>query len=349
MADVNTNKETTEQEKLKQIAAQMRANEYKGLSEEEIQKKEQQKEMRKKRNREILNDTLNILENGCYEKAGRAVNLNFSYEQIKSANVFLPDEIDSSRVGFTKYESEISGSCYENINNSKNCCTFSCKNTDAFSLAWERYQNCIKNGESDPGILVLNLASSTHPGGRVREGANAQEEDLCRKSSLLISLESEDAKKYYNYNNALKTHMGSDAIILSPNVEVVKDSASKPLSSPYKISVISCAAPMIRLGLEGMTEQKYKMMFYKRIQGILLVASAQKYRHLILGAFGCGVYGNDAAVVSDLFFKAITDFESCTLEDIAPFKSIDFAVLCPPDNDYNYKEFYRNFSLRTFK
>ncbi|MBQ5795100.1 MAG: DUF2263 domain-containing protein, partial [Kiritimatiellae bacterium] len=43
-------------------------------------------------------------------------------------------------------------------------------------------------------------------------GAKAQEEDLCRKSSLLLSLESKTAEAYYNYNRSLNTCMGSDAL-----------------------------------------------------------------------------------------------------------------------------------------
>ncbi|MCD8018518.1 MAG: TIGR02452 family protein, partial [Clostridiales bacterium] len=192
--------------------------------------------------------------------------------------------------------------------------------------------------------LVLNLASATRPGGRTREGASAQEEDLCRRTSLLLSLESEKAKKYYEYNNARKTRMGSDGILLSPNVEAIKDISSKVLSDPFQISVMSCAAPMVRMGLEGMSQQEYEKMLYQRIQGMLLVAASQHYRHLVLGAFGCGVYGNDAALVSDLFYRAIQEFTYAGLQSSQLFDSIDFAVLCRPGKDYNYREFCRNFS-----
>ncbi len=93
-----------------------------------------------------------------------------------------------------------------------------------------------------------------------------------------------------------------------------------------------------------MSQQEYEMMLYKRIYGMLLVAASQKYRHLILGAFGCGIFGNDAAVVSDLFNRAIRSFTYDGKSFSQLFASIDFAVLCKPDKDYNYREFYRNFA-----
>ncbi|MCD7843758.1 MAG: TIGR02452 family protein, partial [Clostridiales bacterium] len=82
----------------------------------------------------------------------------------------------------------------------------------------------------------------------------------------------------------------------------------------------------------------------RRIQGMLLVAASQGYRHLILGAFGCGVYGNDAALVSDLFARAIREFTYAGKGSGQLFDSIQFAVLCRPGKDYNYREFCRNFS-----
>lgn len=361
----------TEEEQLKQMAAQMRAAEYKGLSEAEIQEKERQKEMKRKKNIEILEDTLGILEKGSYSKDGQEIKLRFSKEQMQEAQVFLPDDIEALRAKNDCQAQDIH-------------CVYGCENTDALVLAQKKYQ-------TSSSILVLNMASATQPGGQTRKGASAQEEALCSRTSLLLSLESESAKKYYDYNvhesnepcadgvshrqrgtcspeavtcdrrigrmpvneraewlsnsarqnirydNLRKTHMGSDAIILSPYVEVIKDFSSETLAEPFPVSVMSCAAPMIRLGLEGMSQQEYEAMLYKRIEGMLLVAASQNYRHLILGAFGCGVFGNDAAVVSDLFAKAIRSSSQS-------FASIDFAVLCCPDKDYNYREFCRNFS-----
>ncbi|MCD7906190.1 MAG: TIGR02452 family protein [Clostridium sp.] len=333
MAEQETNKALSEEDRLKQMAAQMRAREYQGLSEEEIQERERQKEMRKKKNIAILEDTLAILEQGGYAKDGRDVHLTFSPEQLREIQVYLPEQLAS--LTDTEREKPQAQSA---------SCTFACENEDALVLAQKQYQALKNAGEPTPKVLVLNLASATRPGGQTRNGASAQEEDLCRRTSLLLSLESEGAKRYYDYNNARKTRMGSDGVLLSPNVEVVKDASSETLSEPFPISVMSCAAPMVRLGLEGMSQQEYEEMLYRRIQGMLLVAASQGYRHLILGAFGCGVYGNDAALVSDLFARAIRDSTFAGKGSGQFFDSIQFAVLCRPGKDYNYREFRRNFS-----
>ncbi|MCD8181051.1 MAG: TIGR02452 family protein [Firmicutes bacterium] len=320
----------SDEEKMKRLAAKMREAEYKGLSDAEIRERERQKAERTQRNIGILDDTLNILKAGGYQRDGQEVRLRLSPEKMRQIQVFLPSDIDSLRDSAKASENQAHGSS----------CIFGCENIDTLALAEKRYRDLKAQGISEPKILVLNMASSTRPGGRVRDGAAAQEEELCRRTSLLLSLESEEAKSYYEYNTALKTHMASDAVMMSANVEVIKDSASELLNEPFEIAVMSCAAPMVRLGLEGMSGDEYRDMLYKRICGMLLVAAAQGYRHLILGAFGCGVFGNDAAVVSDLFYRAFRE-----LSDRGHmFDSVDFAVLCRADNDRNYREFCRSFS-----
>ncbi|MCD7729175.1 MAG: TIGR02452 family protein [Clostridia bacterium] len=299
------------EEQLQSLAAKMRETEYKGLTEEEIRQRERQKQERRERNIHILNSTIDI----CSD--------SYNAGLMREAKVFLPDDI-------AKLKAELPDG------NKVTSCKYSCENIDTLVLAQRKYDS-LKREYVEPKILVLNMASATTPGGHTREGADAQEEELCRRTSLLLSLESEQAKSYYNYNNSLKTRMGSDGVLLSPYVEVIKDNSAKILLQPFPISVISCAAPMVRLGLEGMPQEQYENMLYKRIQGILVVAASQGYRHLILGAFGCGIYGNDAAIVSDLFDRAFKELP-CT------FESVDFAVLCRPDKDYNYRQFCRNFN-----
>ncbi len=73
MDEKKTERELSDMMRLKKLAAQMEEAEYLGLSEEEIQEKKRQKEMRRQRNIQILEDTLEILEKGSYIKEGREV------------------------------------------------------------------------------------------------------------------------------------------------------------------------------------------------------------------------------------------------------------------------------------
>jgi len=197
-------------------------------------------------------------------------------------------------------------------------------------------------------VLVLNLANPVNPGGGVRRGAQAQEEDLCRKSSLLLSLESPAARKYYEYNYRLHSNMGSDAIILNPNVEIIKDENGKLLEDSVVVSVMTCAAPVVLYGFEGLSEHEYEELLYKRITGMLTCAAYWGYKLLVLGAFGCGAFGNDAHLVSDIFYKALKEFEFNGMHEKDFFRRIEFAVLSRSEDQYNFREFYRNFSYDNF-
>ncbi|MCD7772165.1 MAG: TIGR02452 family protein [Oscillospiraceae bacterium] len=322
-------------EKMQELAEKMREAENKGLTEEEIKARDEEREKRRLENIRILEDTLDILEKGCYQKGSSEISLGFSMDEMKEARVYLPEDIraieKSAPVERYSTDRDISW-------------IFSCENEDALVLASRRYIEMKNAGDFSPKVMVLNLASATEPGGHTRKGAGAQEEDLCRRSSLLMSLESDNAKKYYDYNNSSKTHMGSDGIVMSHNVEVIKNRSCETLVKPFEITVMTCSAPMIRMGLEGMSQDEYEEMLGTRIRGMLTVAATEKYRHLILGAFGCGVYGNDAKTVAKLFHEAITAFSYAGKPAEALFDSIDFAVMCKPEKDYNYNEFCKYFS-----
>ena len=69
------------------------------------------------------------------------------------------------------------------------------------------------------------------------------------------------------------------------------------------------------------------------------------YRTLILGAWGCGAYGNDASVISDLFRRALNDLDYNGFKEKDLFSRIDFAVLDRMPAQFNYKQFKRNFGI----
>ena len=209
---------------------------------------------------QAFEETMKILKQGYYEKDGRKIQLKLSAKQREEIQVYLPDDVKNicNKTDFKPTVAESDG------------CIHTCENIDSYALARKRI------GEGVAKVLVLNLASPVHPGGGVRRGARAQEEDLCRKSSLLLSLESKTASKYYEYNKSLHSFMGSDALMLTPSVEIIKDENGMLLDETIIVSVLTCAAPKVSGGKEGMSETAYRQLVYNRIVGTV------SYTHLTL-------------------------------------------------------------------
>jgi len=285
----------------------------------------------------MLSDTLKILKQGWYNKNGKKIELKLSLREMEKIQVYLPEDVqrNANQKDFKP--------CY-----SMGRCGYDCENMDSFELA-RRCGNSFEFSKGkQPEILVLNFANPIYPGGGVRRGAMAQEESLCLKSSLLLSLESDQAKKYYEYNKSLNTSMGSDALMITPYVEIIKDEKGKLLDNTVVVSVLTCAAPMKTKDLEGMTQQEYEKMIYDRIMSMLKCVAYLKYDNLILDAWGCGNFGNDAHIISDLFYRVLKDFDYNGRSESSIFHRIQFAVLDRTKDQYNFKEFCRNFSYDNF-
>ena len=284
----------------------------------------------------MLEDTLDILDKGYYMIGERRVWLTLSREQMEAADVYFPEDIKSMSL-----EKDL-----QHVNQKRRC-GYSCENADSFSLARKRLEEYSSdfNKEGTKPILVLNLANAVNPGGGVRHGAKAQEEDLCRKSSLLVSLEGRNAFPYYRYNRERHSDLGSDAIVINPQVEIIKDEHGTLLPKTAVVAVMTCAAPRFRTGrVEGMPQTAYEAMMYGRITGMLKTAASLGYRYLVLGAFGCGAFHNDARVVSDLFYKALNEYECDGVRVSDLFRRVDFAVMDHSPEQYNFREFSRNFA-----
>lgn len=281
----------------------------------------------------ILQDTLQIINQGYYNKHHRKVILKLSKEQMAKTKVFLP--LDVAKISSSKDFPHIHQLGRMGVG---------CFNSDSFVLARKRTEGAaalLPLGHLP--VLVLNFANPVRPGRGVRTGAKAQEEDLCRASSLLVSLESEEAGSYYSYNKSQDSSWGSDAVMITPEVEIIKDEYGNLLDESVVVAVMTCAAPLTKQGLDAERGKQYEDMLFQRIMGMLKVAAYSGYQMLVLGAFGCGVYGNDAHLVSDLFYRALKEFRFDGMVAKDFFRRVDFAVWDHSPTQYNYKEFSRNF------
>lgn len=100
-------------------------------------------------------------------------------------------------------------------------------------------------------IAVLNFASATKPGGGVINGSSAQEESLCRCSTLYPTLDRRFLwQSYYDVNRAAGDVLHTDACIYSPGIVICKTDENFPERMPQEdwvtVDVISCAAPNLR-------------------------------------------------------------------------------------------------------
>lgn len=289
-------------------------------------------------NVDMLLDTLHVLKHGQYETNGKTVKLKLSAEEMKKAQVLLPDD-----VYFICRDANFEGT-YK-----LGRCSFDCTNEDTF-VAAQREDKIMASFQKNSGkpVLVLNFANPVNPGGGVRVGARAQEEDLCRKSSLLLSLEGKQALKYYGYNRKRNVYNSSDAMIFSPQVEVIRDKNGDLLDETMIAAVLTCAAPIVRTGEHCMEPEKYRNMVRQRIEGMLKCAAYFGYRYLVLGAWGCGVFGNDARMMSDLFFEVLKQMDYHGFDEKDLFDRIHFAVLDRSEEQKKFKEFYRNFGAEHY-
>lgn len=170
----------------------------------------------------------------------------------------------------------------------------------------------------DKKVGVLNFASATNPGGGVTKGANAQEESLCRVSTLYDCLNSQVVMDgFYNPNRESGDSLHTDTCIYTPDVAIIKNDRAVPLDKPVYVDVISCSAPNLRdkpsndynpgdKTRVNINDEELLELHIKRINQIFRVAIDNNIDILIVGAFGCGAFKNNPRIVAKAF-KVITD------------------------------------------
>lgn len=172
-------------------------------------------------------------------------------------------------------------------------------------------------------VCCLNFASAKHPGGGFLSGAEAQEESLARSSGLYPCIRQMDG--YYRSNHACGTALYTDHMIYSPNVHVIRDDTGRLLDKPLLVSFIT--APAVNAGVvkerEPSNIRQILPTMGRRAEYVLKVAVANRHKHLVLGAWGCGVFQNDPADVAEIFRR----FLGAEGAFNRAFNAVTFAVL----------------------
>lgn len=198
-------------------------------------------------------------------------------------------------------------------------------------------------------VCILNFASATNPGGGVTKGSSAQEEAICRCSTLFPCL---DAQKiwngFYAPHRSQRDPLHNDDCIYTPNIVVFKSDTRYPQLLPkdnwYSVNVLTCAAPNLRKkpsndmnsgdGKDAamICMSELQELHEKRIRKVLEIASRKGNTVIILGAFGCGAFCNPPQVVAQAMKTVVKEYRT-------RFEIIELAVYCTAKDDTNYRVF----------
>jgi uncharacterized protein (TIGR02452 family) len=185
-------------------------------------------------------------------------------------------------------------------------------------------------------VVALNFASARHPGGGFLNGARAQEESLCRSSGLFACLRD---NPMYAFHSGERGGWYSNYAVYSPGVPVIRDDDGELLPEPYLCSFIT--SPAVNVGAIP-ADQKRGVCgeMEKRVRKVLSIAAGHGHDAVVLGAWGCGVFQNDPAMIADLFRAALTGpFR-------AAFARVAFAVLDSTADRHVLGHFQRCFGER---
>lgn len=183
-------------------------------------------------------------------------------------------------------------------------------------------------------VAITNFANSVRVGGADSTGGKgSQEEHLIRKSpNLRVSLEHAAKKADQTIRAETGRYLNFYSVIVSEDIPPRNNSEKK-------FTYISAAAPDLRTGIRS--EGNYfkaqnrpdliKEVLYRKLSMTMMAAAMKGVDALVLGAFGCGAFGNDPRMVAEVIKDLLNEDR---------FKNVFVSIILPiGDNDRNKAPF----------
>lgn len=190
---------------------------------------------------------------------------------------------------------------------------------------------------SNIGVLVF--ASAKHPCGGFLNGAMAQEEAIAYCSTLYGNQMGKEGSRFYDYNLKNRNKYYNSVMTIG-DIEIFKDEKFKLLDSTIKVKAITSAAVnfnYLEKSSEKYNKKEANKIMYDRMERVIDLLIHHGSRTIILGAFGCGVFGNSPQNIANMWYDIL---EKGRKKEY--FDTIIFSVL---DNKKtsNYKVFKERF------
>ena len=148
---------------------------------------------------------------------------------------------------------------------------------------------------------VLNFASATNPGGGFLGGARAQEEYLARSSGLYACIRD---NAMYAFHRSRRDPLYTNYAIYSPDVPVFRSDDGRLLDEPYTVGIITCPAVNANR-VDFKRKNEIGPAMWLRILKVLSIGVKHGHDSIVLGAWGCGAFGNDGHEIAELFHRAL--------------------------------------------
>jgi hypothetical protein len=203
------------------------------------------------------------------------------------------------------------------------------------------------NPRSKRNVAILNMASPLRPGGGVLNGATSQEESLCVRSTLLPSLKEE----WYRLPEIGGVWSPDVCVFRLPNPATMEDD---DLGKGERFYVDVISAGMLRFPevitksrrksvdgddveeIEDEEEKSYaseqdREMAVSKIRAVMRILQAKKAERIVLGAWGCGAYGNPVEEIAAAWKRVLlgssrSSKRKSKTPDWSPLKEIVFAI-----------------------
>lgn len=202
------------------------------------------------------------------------------------------------------FSSEIKSSIHETLIFSNNVDDFKAEAKDLETKVCLVDKDAVKalfeDTVEDEKVALLNFASYKNPGGGFLNGSIAQEENLCHSSFLYNVLI--EFQNYYKWNKKHLNHsLYLNRALYSPSIIFVYKNRKY-----RKANVITCAAPNKHASKQyNISDHENFVTLEKRIEFIFDIALKTENNTLILGAYGCGIFGQNPNEVANLFLKCL--------------------------------------------
>lgn len=174
-------------------------------------------------------------------------------------------------------------------------------------------------------VCALNFASAKNPGGGFLRGSQAQEECLARATGIYHAIGSASARELYSINRADNRQcLYSDALAYSPGVPVFRDDNDRllPAEEVCRSAFVTCPAVNAKIAVPRTSTETVQRTMFDRICKIVSEMEKRKHDAIVLGSFGCGVFGNRIQDVAYCFAHALAGRK---------FRRVRFSVISERD------------------